>query len=226
MENGATFGGPILKDMDCLTALHDLGVKASDLLQSNCIIWVEGPTDRIFINRWLGLVDSELTEGQDYSIMFYGGKLLSHLCADREKVPDELIEILKINQNPIVVMDSDCNSADDSINETKQRVCEECQRSGGLCWITDGREIENYLSQRAIETTCEELIEKEVDISFSAYDRLDEALEISGVQNLNYAGRKAKYARKFADNLELDDMSEQLKDRIQEIADQIRAWND
>jgi hypothetical protein len=40
MENEATVGGPILKDTDCLTALHDLGVKASDLLQSNCIIWV------------------------------------------------------------------------------------------------------------------------------------------------------------------------------------------
>ena len=33
--------------------LDDLGVKASDLLQANCAIWVEGPSDRIYIKKWL-----------------------------------------------------------------------------------------------------------------------------------------------------------------------------
>ena len=32
--------------------LNDLDVRASDLLQSNGIIWVEGPSDRIYIKRW------------------------------------------------------------------------------------------------------------------------------------------------------------------------------
>lgn len=31
--------------------LDDLGFKASDLLQSNCVIWVEGPSDRIYIKK-------------------------------------------------------------------------------------------------------------------------------------------------------------------------------
>lgn len=31
--------------------LNDLGVKASDLLQSNGIIWVEGPSDKVYINK-------------------------------------------------------------------------------------------------------------------------------------------------------------------------------
>lgn len=31
--------------------LNDLGIKASDLLQSNGIIWVEGPSDRVYINN-------------------------------------------------------------------------------------------------------------------------------------------------------------------------------
>lgn len=30
--------------------LDDLDVRASDLLQSNCIVWVEGPSDRIYFN--------------------------------------------------------------------------------------------------------------------------------------------------------------------------------
>ena len=33
--------------------LDDIGIKASDILQSNGIIWVEGPSDRIYINKWI-----------------------------------------------------------------------------------------------------------------------------------------------------------------------------
>ena len=32
--------------------VDDLGIKASDILQSNGIIWVEGPSDRIYINKF------------------------------------------------------------------------------------------------------------------------------------------------------------------------------
>jgi putative ATP-dependent endonuclease of OLD family len=35
--------------------LTDMGYKASDLLQANGIVWVEGPTDRIYLKRWLQL---------------------------------------------------------------------------------------------------------------------------------------------------------------------------
>ena len=61
---------------------NDLGYKASDLLQTNSIIWVEGPSDRIYINFWLNEIDDSLVEGVHYSIMFYGGRLFSHLTAD------------------------------------------------------------------------------------------------------------------------------------------------
>jgi len=40
------------------------------------------------------LASPELVEGIDYSIMFYGGRLLSHLSMEREDgelTPDELI---------------------------------------------------------------------------------------------------------------------------------------
>ncbi|MBP5126516.1 ATP-dependent nuclease, partial [Pseudomonas protegens] len=62
--------------------INDLGYKASDLLQANAIIWVEGPSDRIYINHWIHEISPDLIEGIDYSIMFYGGRLLSHLSAD------------------------------------------------------------------------------------------------------------------------------------------------
>jgi len=73
---------------DCFMITVDLGYRASDILQSNCIIWVEGPSDRIYLNHWLHTYDSELEEGIHYSIMFYGGRLLNHLSADDNEIKE------------------------------------------------------------------------------------------------------------------------------------------
>lgn len=120
-----------------------LGYRASDLLQSNAIVWVEGPSDRIYINHWLRAVASDLVEGIDYSIMFYGGRLLSHLSANDPEVND-FISLRKLNRHVAVVMDSDKKNAQTPIGATKERVAKEL--SDTFVWITKGREIENYVS--------------------------------------------------------------------------------
>ena len=230
LENGATIGGPILRDEDSLRALHDLGVRASDILQSNCVLWVEGPSDRVYLKRWLELVSPDLVEGQDYSIMFYGGRLLSHLYADRDKVPDELIHILRINQNAVVMMDSDRKQPRAHLNKTKRRVRDECERSGGICWVTDGREIENYLPERVVVAACEELVGKQIAIAIGPYDKLEDtlsqALKEARAKNLDYPADKVKYARKFVQHFELADMDNQLRKRIEEIVAEIKHWNE
>jgi len=83
------------------------------------------------------------SEGIDYSIMFYGGKLLSHLTLDNNF--EELIRIMKINMNCAIMMDSDRKSEGAEIGDTKKRICEEATKIGVLSWVTDGREIENYV---------------------------------------------------------------------------------
>lgn len=141
--------------MDELFSLVDsLGCKASDIIQSNCVIWVEGPSDRIYLNYWIHGINPELVEGIDYSIMFYGGRLLSHLSGDSESVDEDFVNLLKINKNSFVVIDSDKKDESTGINQTKQRISEEF---GDKCWITDGREIENYLNQEQYETVAKEL---------------------------------------------------------------------
>lgn len=85
--------------------LNDLGVKASDLLQSNGIIWVEGPSDRIYINKWIEMYSNfEFREGHDYQCLFYGGRLLSNLTFEEET---ELVNLMNINRNAIIILDSD-----------------------------------------------------------------------------------------------------------------------
>lgn len=230
LENGATIGGPISKDSESLTALHDLGMKASDILQSNCILWVEGPSDRIYLKRWIELLAPGLVEGRDYSVMFYGGRLLSHISADREKVPDEFLHILAINQNAVVVMDSDCKQEGDNINETKRRVKEECERNGDICWVTEGREVENYLSERVVKAVCGELCGKQVEISIEPYAKLEQeigdSLAAAGATNFDYSKDKIKYARLFAQQYKVDDLVSPLRERVEEIVARIKFWNE
>lgn len=132
-----------------LDVLADLDIRASDLFQSNGIIWVEGPSDRIYINRWLKeFCHSEFLEGSDYQFLYYGGKNLSHFTTD-ENLP-ELINILTTNQNAAIVIDSDKRKSGDRINSTKARIRREFQDIGGMCWITEGKEIENYIPTSAL----------------------------------------------------------------------------
>lgn len=133
----------------------DLGYHASDLLQSNCIIWVEGPSDRIYLNHWLHTVDSQLKEGLHYSIMFYGGRLLSHLSADDPEV-GEFISLRRLNRNIAILIDSDKPRLRAPLGATKRRVVDEFERGPGFAWVTKGREIENYVSGDLIEEIVRE----------------------------------------------------------------------
>lgn len=137
-----------------------LGYRASDLLQTNAIIWVEGPSDRIYLNHWIRAVDSNLVEGVDYSIMFYGGRLLSHLSVNDPEIND-FISLRKLNRNVAVVIDSDKTGPRKPINSTKERVARELGET--FSWVTTGREIENYVPAA--------LMEKVFSTEYSKFDR-------------------------------------------------------
>ena len=133
--------------------LNDLGIKASDILQSNGVIWVEGPSDRIYMNKWIELwSDGKFKEGKDYQCVFYGGRLLNNLTFDEE---EDLINLLKVNRNSIILIDSDKENGPASLNDTKKRICEEASKNKIMCWITKGREIENYVSKNTIDSKLE-----------------------------------------------------------------------
>ena len=125
--------------------LDDLDFRASDLLQSNCVIWVEGPSDKIYIDKWIEIVSmGDIEEGIHYQCVFYGGRLLSHLTTEDE---NQLIKILMVNKNSIIVIDSDIKKlGSDYLNSTKERIIEEFEEANLIAWVTKGREIENYLS--------------------------------------------------------------------------------
>jgi energy-coupling factor transporter ATP-binding protein EcfA2 len=136
-----------------------LGYRASDIVQSNCVIWVEGPSDRLYIRRWLSLLASDLIEGVHYVIMFYGGSVLNHLSTEHsESDAHEFISLRRLNKNMVVVMDSDRTKATDPLGETKSRIIAELAKDDSShTWVTAGYTIENYIPKNFFDSTIRDL---------------------------------------------------------------------
>jgi predicted ATP-dependent endonuclease of OLD family len=141
---------------DKFALCNELGYKASDLLQANAIVWVEGPSDRIYLRHWLRQVAPHLVEGIHYALMFYGGRLLRHLSASDDEI-DEFISLRSLNRNVALIMDSDKKSDNDSINATKTRLMKEFSEHGGIAWVTAGREIENYVKPEKLQEAVKQV---------------------------------------------------------------------
>ncbi|QDS97611.1 ATP-dependent nuclease [Adhaeretor mobilis] len=205
--------------------LDDLDVRASELLQSNCIIWVEGPSDRIYVNRWISLAsDDELREGLHYQCVFYGGRLLSHLTASE---PDSThgIEILRANRRAIIIIDSDKRAQQSRINDTKKRIVEEIESSDGIAWVTKGREIENYISSIDINAILNRTDAPQVDqyAAFSDYlDGLDDG------EGKRFLRQKPLFAERIVPSMTANDSLDilDLRSQLTSICDRIKQWND
>jgi putative ATP-dependent endonuclease of OLD family len=133
---------------DHLGVISELGVKPSDLLQANGIIWVEGPSDCIYLNRWIDLfTDGELQEGRDYQCAYYGGSLLARTqFTSPDKAESELVNLLRVNNNIVVVCDGDRKDRSARIKDRVRRINKEVRKiPGSHIWVTQAREIENYL---------------------------------------------------------------------------------
>src|SRR5262249_4606060 len=145
--------------------------------------WVEGPSDRIYLNHWLRLAFPDFREGVDYSILFYGGRLLSHL-AFSEAQP-QLIQVLEVNRHAAIVIDSDRKSKSAKLNSTKESIQAECEERGIFVWVTQGREIENYISSAILQKL--ETRFPGIKASGSKHDKILDADQTSKVEFANAA---------------------------------------
>ncbi len=145
LANGNTVVEAALNPNEIAAISSELGARASDLVQANCVLWVEGPSDRIYIRHWIRMLAPELVEGVHYSLLFYGGRLLTHLSANDPAV-NEFISLPRINRHFTIVIDSDRKKPGARINGTKLRVRSEIASASGCePWVTRGYTIENYV---------------------------------------------------------------------------------
>lgn len=215
-ESGETIAYEIDNSAGITEIIHDLGIRASELYQTNGIIWVEGASDRIYIKKWLELLHPDLKEGLQYTFQFYGGKVLSHYSLSDEEYKNYL-NMLLINKNCFVVMDSDMTKSYKvtGLRDTKQRVIKECEENGMGYWVTKGKEIENYLTERSLSTV------EGGEVTRNIYQSLD------GYCTKYNPKLKVHFARKIESEILMEDIegNEDLKEKIDSIASAIRKWN-
>lgn len=148
----------ISAQFDQLSVVKELGSRPSDLLQANGVVWVEGPSDRIYINRWIQLyTEGRLREGRDYQCAFYGGALLGRAqFTSTEKADPHLANLFMVNSNTIVICDGDRSSPTSNYKPRVKRIRKEVATvPNGYIWVTRAREIENYIPGQALSSALE-----------------------------------------------------------------------
>ncbi|RZS42075.1 putative ATP-dependent endonuclease of OLD family [Limnobacter thiooxidans] len=195
---------------------EDLGYHPSDLLQANCVIWVEGPSDRIYLNWWLRTLDPKLVEGIHYSVMFYGGRLAAHLTQspDSNEISD-FISLRRLNRRGVMIIDSDRDKPHAPINATKRRLKEEFDSGPGHAWITDGREIENYLHSSQVTNAISAIHPRAIQIAGAG--KHANLLRIKSVKGKDTMASKVEVAKYVAANFEPDFGVLDLRKRVTEL---------
>ena len=221
---------------DKVAVVSDLGASPSDLLQANGIVWVEGPSDRVYVNRWIELLSgAKLIEGRDYQCAFFGGALLGRTqWVGPESESKKLANLLRINSNVVLICDGDRSAPSGTGSRIKGRVSrvkQEVQRiPGAFIWITEAREIENYLTA--------EVLSKALDIEVSRDPAQYEAFfprSASSSRKDSYMEKvlkrksldKVELALKASSHLCLQDLSDRFdgKERMKKVVKVIRSWS-
>jgi len=204
-----------------LSILDTLGCKGSDLLQCNGVVWVEGPSDVIYIRKWLEMYAIEnnfepLRQGEHFEFQMYGGAILDSLCLieeglDANEEIRKLVSMFSFSRNAYIVTDSDAIIKDDIIVDKSKfsnaklfikRQVEKLNEDGyklGLWYAENNTElktIENYLD----------------------------------AQSLDVNGKTKKIAAQNRvnnwDNKTLDDFDDSLKNEIEKLYEKIESWQE
>jgi hypothetical protein len=222
---------------DKVGLVAELGAKPSDLLQANGIVWVEGPSDRIYINHWIELLSGgELQEGRDYQCAFYGGALLAKnkfTSPDEEaaeKAADkERVNLLRVNPNVYVICDGDRSGPKTKIKDRVRRISREVKAIPGAgFWATKGREIENYVPGEVIKQALDRALVPDPGQYDSFFPRTKSKSD-SFIEK--YLSRKTLDKTQFAvecvKHMTIDNMKGRFdwEVKVTEIVQFIRKWN-
>lgn len=136
--------------------LHDLGHSPADVMQPNGIVWVEGPSDVVYLNTWLDRLipifapHHKLMLGVDYSILWYGGSNFAYLALrmpqahglpvikriwEHRETKRKLLGLFELNPNWAFLVDSDSDKIiPPKTQQNKDAFVRQCVKSGKFAW--------------------------------------------------------------------------------------------
>lgn len=149
---------------DYLSAVEELGARNSDILQSDFVIYTEGPSDASILKT----VAREYVEDwvrKNVTIQHLGGTGNIQSCDPKD--------LEGINHNFCFLLDSDRRYEGASPSNAVQEIQEDCNGLRASVHILEKREIENYFSSIGINQT----LGLDVDTDFvGGYDDIPEKL--------------------------------------------------
>jgi predicted ATPase len=204
--------------------LGSIGVQPSDLLFANGVIWVEGPSDAIYIEHWLKLYQEKLKKenpelkvlkkGSAYSFQMLNLICLNHTGANEKFWNDpesiqEAINLLEINRKFVVVIDNDgdfenclpnANSESPSQRERKIKFLDKIKEQKKI--ISEGyegirnNEMDFWIGKEAmtIENYLKNLIAIKGEESVAQYDSKN-GKEIIIKNIFNFSKAKPEYTK-------------------------------
>lgn len=221
---GGVYGVDYSSMMHGHAVLDDLGVRASDLLQSNGLIWVEGPSDRVYLNKWIELWgDGAYKEGRHYQFVFYGGSVLANISVDADGCEDA-ISAFKVNRNFIFVCDSDRRSRNSRIKPRVAKLISDVVGGTGYVWVTQAREIENYIPASSFQKVHSRTGLPEIGEYQSIQDYLVENRISKAAEYTNKHARAVQYAEYFEKEA-FKEFRPELDSVMLEVIERIRKWN-
>lgn len=229
--------------------LSKLGIRSSSVFLSNCSIWVEGITDRMYIQGFLlAYFKSDknikrFNEDIDYSFFEYAGSNISHYLFGEEEnlfeesiLKNEKIKAQFLSNRIFLVADKDKGK------EKKHLELASKENEYFKYHVTDGREIENLISSVQLKNYIKFLSSKFKDHSIifnrshfkSLY--IGEYLENKLGKNKTPKSFKAesgtlsnfyknKLAKIMSNNMKWDEMSSSAQELTEELYKFIKASN-
>lgn len=224
LKDGSSLVERVSSDSHRSDVCEDLGYHPSDLLQANCVIWVEGPSDRIYLNWWIKHQAKDLVEGIHYSVMFYGGRLAAHLSGDDiGALVDDFISLRRLNRRGVILIDSDKADEKSELNDTKKRLQTEFNVGPGFAWVTDGREVENYIDPELLKTAIAKVHPRKN--SLGKFMQWDNVLKLENDAKENDQANKVKIAHEITSGNTPDYDRLELQTRIDQLLVFIRESN-
>lgn len=156
-----------------VSLLNELGIRNSSVFLSNCSIWVEGITDRLYLKHFLDLYinkhpeKSRFRENIDFTFIEYGGGNLAHFNFETND-STENINAKYINNKIFLIADND-NSMPTSIKGKRKSRLKEIL--GENFYELQVLEIENLITQNALKTVLIEQNPAKVDLINQKFER-------------------------------------------------------
>ena len=157
---------------DAFKAVDEIGARNSDILQSDFVIYVEGPSDVKILETIAETYDDDWQE-HNITIQHLGGSNISH-C--------EPSKLKKINRSFAFLLDSDKTSEDDDLKPEVEQVRDRARSAGIDCHVLERREIENYFHHQGIGEILSISVSEDVITAFC--DVEEEVNRMVGEQNI------------------------------------------